>query len=331
MTAATAPLLDRRGAPLPLPELADLWPLGGWRSVEPIPVGKNEHLRLVAGDGVHYLRRSHRAKPREELVAQLELMRELRARGFPAPEVVPTRAGADHAEVHGRWWVVTRGIAGAPFDDGSPAHLRALGQVLGRYHRLVADLPAVVAEPPALAELRQRVARPDVDPALQARAVEVVDRLSALLPELPKVVVHGGARRGSLLFDGERVVGVLDLDSAHPDVRVLDLAVAVHDVGKVYTRLGDEDHKVALDLDRVAAVLTAYRGEVRTAPAEVEALPLLLEAKRLKRALGRINRARAGEQLSDNDHAKIHLEDNRLLWLDEHRAELVAACRRALA
>jgi homoserine kinase type II len=203
--------------------------------------------------------------------------------------------------------------------------------VLGRYHRLVADLPAEVAEPPALAELRERVARPDVEPALRARAVEVVGRLTALLPELPRVVVHGGARRGSLLFDGERVVGVLDLDSAHPDVRVLDLAVAVHDVGKVYTRLGDEDHKVALDLDRVAAVLTAYRGEVRTAPAEVEALPLLLEAKRLKRALGRINRARAGEQLSDNDHAKIHLEDNRLLWLDEHRAELVATCRRALA
>ncbi|WP_369132710.1 phosphotransferase enzyme family protein [Modestobacter sp. I12A-02662] len=331
MTAATAPLLDRRGEPLPLPELADLWPLGGWQSVEPIPVGKNEHLRLTAGDGVHYLRRSHRAKPRDELVAQLQLMRELRARGFPAPEVVPTRTGADHAEISGRWWVVTRGIAGAPFDDGSPAHLGALGQVLGRYHRLVADLPAVVTEPPALAELRLRIARPDVGPALRARAVEVVGRLTALLPELPRVVVHGGARRGSLLFDGDRVVGVLDLDSAHADVRVLDLAVAVHDVGKVYTRLGDEDHKVALDLDRVTAVLTAYRAEVRTAPAEAEALPLLLEAKRLKRALGRMNRARDGEQLSDNDHAKIHLEDNRLSWLDEHRAELVATCRRALA
>ncbi|WP_222267299.1 phosphotransferase enzyme family protein [Modestobacter marinus] len=331
MTAATAPLLDRSGEPLPLPELADLWPLGGWQSVDRVLGGKNEHLRLVTGDGVHYLRRSPRTKSEEELVAQLELMRLLRSRGFPAPEVVPTRAGADHVQVQGRWWVVTRGIAGTPFDDGSRAHLRALGQVLGRYHRLVADLPAVMAEPPALAELRLRAARPDVDPALQARAVDVVGRLTALLPELPRVVVHGGARRGSLLFDGERVVGVLDFDSAHADVRVLDLAVAVHDVGKVYTRLGDEDHKVALDLDRVTAVLAAYRAEVRTAPAEAEALPLLAEAKRLKRALGRINRARAGEQLSDNDHAKIRLEDNRLLWLDGHREELVAACRRALA
>jgi homoserine kinase type II len=330
VTAATAPVLDRTGEPLPLTELAGLWPLGGWRSVAPVAAGKNEHLRLDAADGVHYLRRSYRSKPREELVAQLELMRLLRARGFPAPEVVPTRTGADHAELQGRWWVATRGIAGTAFDDTSRTHLRALGAVLGRYHRVVADLPAVVPEPPALAELRVRAGRPDLDPALRERAAEVVGRLTALLPELPTVVVHGGARRGSLLFDGDQVAGVLDFDSAHADVRVLDLAVAVHDVGKVYTRLGHDDHKVALDLHRVTEVLAAYRTEVRSTPAEAEALPLLLEAKRLKRALGRINRARAGERLSENDHAKIALEDSRLHWLATHREELGAACRHVL-
>jgi homoserine kinase type II len=80
----------------------------------------------------------------------------------------------------------------------------------------------------------------------------------------------------------------------------------------------------------VTEVLEAYRGKVRTTRAEAEALPLFLEAKRLKRALGRRNRARAGERLSDNDHAKIVLEDKRLLWLDGHREELAAACRQAL-
>ena len=330
MTTATVALLDRSGEPFPIPELAGLWPLGGWQSVDRVAAGKNEHLRVVAADGVFYLRRSHRSKARDELVAPLELMRLLRRRGFPAPEAVVTRTGADHAEVNGRWWVVTRGIAGTAFHDGSVAHVRALGSTLGRYHRVVADLPAVVPEPPALTEVRVRAARPDLDRALRERAVEVVDGLAALLPELPRVVVHGGARRGSLLFDGDHVVGVLDFDSAHADVRVLDLAVAVHDVGKIYTRAGDDDHKVALDLDRVTAALAAYRREVRTTPAEAEALPLLLEAKRLKRALGRINRARAGEPLSHNDHAKILLEDNRLLWLDAHRGALVTACHQAL-
>ena len=330
MTAVTAALLDRSGQPLPLAELAALWPLGGWQSVDRVAAGKNEHLRLVTGDGVHYLRRSHRSKPRSELLAQLELMRLLRRRGFAAPEVVATQGGADHAELGGRWWVVTRGIAGTAFQDGSLAHVRALGSVLGRYHRVVADLPAVVREPAALADLRTRARQPDVDRSLRDRAAAVVEQLTALVPELPRVVVHGGARRGSLLFDGDQVVGVLDFDSAHPDVRVLDLAVAVHDVGKIYTRLGEKDHKVALDLDRVTALLDAYREQVRTTPAEAEALPLLLEVKRIKRALGRSTRARAGEPLSANDHAKILLEDHRLLWLDEHREALVSACRRAL-
>jgi len=94
--------------------------------------------------------------------------------------------------------------------------------------------------------------------------------------------VHGGARRSSLLFARERGRGVLDFDSAHPDVRMLDLAVAVHDVGKVYTRPGEADHKVALNLDRIADLIAAYAREVAPTSAELRALPLLFEAKRLK-------------------------------------------------
>jgi homoserine kinase type II len=331
MTAMTEPLLDRTGEALPLAELARLWPLGGWHEVTPVAGGKNEHLRVRAGDGVHYLRRSYRSKATSELVGQLALMRLLRSRGFPAPELVSTGTGSDHVEIDGRLWIATRGIEGTPFDDGSPAHLREFGRVLASYHRVVADLPAPPAEPLVLTELRARAARPDVDAQLRARAATVIDRLTALLVDLPRAVVHGGARRGSLVFAGDEVTGVLDFDSAHPDVRVLDLAVAVHDVGKVYTALGEEDHKVALDLDRVSGILAAYREGVSPTAAEVEALPLLLEAKRIKRALGRINRAWAGELLSDNDRAKIGLEGSRLHWLDEHRAALVTVCRQALS
>ena len=285
---------------------------------------------MASVDGIHYLRRSYRSKPLDELAGQLHLMRLLRERGFPAPEVVPASTGADHAELFGRWWIATRGVAGEPFDDGSLAHVRALGATLGRYHRVVADQPAVVAEPAVLRELRGRAAEPGVDPALRTRAADIAGRLAGLLPALPRTVVHGGARRGSLVFDGGQVVGVLDFDSAHPDVRVLDLAVAVHDVGKVYTGSGDADNKVALDLGRVTELLAAYSREMQPVAAEMEALPLLLEAKRLKRGLGRRSRALDGEVLSDNDYEKIRLEDQRLAWLDEHRDALAGVCREVL-
>jgi homoserine kinase type II len=330
MTTPAARLLDRAGEEIPLAELAALWPLGGWASISPVPVGKNEHFRVVSADGVHYLRRSHRYKPLNELESQLHLMRLLRERGFPAPEVVPACTGADHVELSGRWWIATRGIAGEPFTDGSRAHLRALGATLARYHRVVADQPAQGAEPAVLRDIRGRAAKAGIDPVLQARAADVAGRLAGLLPALPRTVVHGGARRGSLVFAGEHVVGVLDFDSAHPDVRVLDLAVAVHDVGKIYTGFGDADNKVALDLGRITELLDAYSREMRPTAAEMEALPLLLEAKRLKRGLGRRSRVRDGEILSANDYGKIRLEDQRLAWLDQHRDALAGVCRAAL-
>jgi homoserine kinase type II len=331
VTPTVGMLLDRAGQEFPLAELASLWPLGGWTSVTPVTGGKNEHLRVTAGNGIHYLRRSYRSKPREELTRQLHLMRLLRDRGFPAPEVVPACSGENHVHLAGRLWIATRAVEGTPFDDESPAHVRALGQTLARYHQIVADLPAVVIEPAVLTELRSRSKEEGVDPSLRARTAHLVERLTCLLPGLPRVVVHGGARRGSLVFNGDQVAGVLDFDSSHPDVRVLDLAVAVHDVSKVYTSQGQEDHKVALNLNRVTDLLAAYSREVRPTAAEVEALPLLLEAKRLKRGLGRRSRVRRGEALSDNDHAKIRLEDQRLAWLDGHRDTLLAACNNALA
>ncbi|MGP4032171.1 phosphotransferase enzyme family protein [Pseudarthrobacter sp. 1C304] len=331
MTTPAGVLLDRSGNELPLAELAALWPLGGWTSISLVPGGKNEHFRVAAADGIYYLRRSHRLKPLDELLGQLGLMRLLRGRGFPAPEVVPSRTGSGHAELSGRWWIATRGIEGQPFDGGSRAHVQGLGRTLARYHAVVADQPAAVAEPAVLTELRSRVAAQDTDPALRARAESVLEGLAGLLPELPRVVVHGGARRGSLVFDGDDVVGVLDFDSAHADVRVLDLAVAVHDVGKVYTSPGGRDNKVALDLGRVTDLLAAYSRELEPTAAELEALPLLLEAKRLKRGLGRRSRALDGESLSASDYGKILLEDQRLAWLDGHRDALAAACRKGVS
>ncbi|WP_427115927.1 phosphotransferase enzyme family protein [Pseudarthrobacter scleromae] len=330
MTSTTGVLLDRAGMELPLSELAALWPLGGWDSVSPVQGGKNEHLRVAAADGVHFLRRSYRAKPHEELARQLGLMRLLRERGFPAPEVVSASSGMDHAELDGRLWIATRGVEGTPFTDASPAHVRAMGRTLARYHQTVADLPAAVTEPAVLVELRTRAHEDGVDPARRARTAHLVAQLTAVLPHLPRVVVHGGARRGSLVFNGNEVAGVLDFDSSHADVRVLDLAVAVHDVGKVYTRSGEADNKVALDLSRVTELLAAYSRDLRPTEAEIEALPLLLEAKRLKRGLGRLSRSRQGESLSGNDYTKIRLEDLRIAWLDGHRNEMAAAFRKAL-
>jgi homoserine kinase type II len=326
MSALGVEVLDRTGQPLPVAELHELWPLGGWRSLERVPGGKNEHYRVHAGDGVFFLRRSHRGKSHEELVVQLDLMRLLRDRGLPVPLPVPTGSGADHALLDGRFWTLTREIPGERYDETSAAHLRQFGRTLARYHDLTEDVDAGHGEPGLLTDLRARLEPGELPPSIVARGHRLVQRLTELAPDLPRAFVHGGARRGSLLFRDDRVIGVLDFDSAHGDVRVLDLAVAVHDVGKVYTDPAAADHKVRMDLNRVHDLLLAYTETRSLRPSEAAALPLLLEAKRVKRALGRLHRDHVGEPLSVNDHGKIELENQRLAWLDEHRDTLAELC-----
>jgi UDP-N-acetyl-D-glucosamine dehydrogenase len=319
--------VDRRGQPLPLGTLTEHWPLGGWHEVVPIRGGKNEHFRVVTGEGQFFLRRSYRSKSVADLIRQVELMSLLARRGLPVPRVVPTVAGARHAVADGRLWVATEALNGAPYDAGNPAHLLELGRTLARYHQTVADLDAGAGEPAPLVELRLRTARASLDPFLRRRATEVIEELGRIAPDLPRLVIHGGARRGSVLFDGDRLSGLLDFDSAAPDVRVLDIAVAAHDVAKIYTSLGAEDHKVELDLHRVAALLDAYVDQSGwLTSAEAIALPQLIETKRLKRAFGRMARVSNGEALSASDHAKIGLERSRVRWLHEHRDELARVC-----
>ena len=120
MTSTMGVLLDRAGVELPLSDLANLWPLGGWNSVAPVPGGKNEHLRVAAGEGVHYLRRSYRSKPQAELAGQRVPKRrlerddvELAAELLAAPaigEAMPASLRAviagssrNSAEVASRW------------------------------------------------------------------------------------------------------------------------------------------------------------------------------------------------------------------------------------
>lgn len=331
-TAGEVEVLDLRGEAFPLDELARHWDLDGLRDARRVPGGKNEHVRLSTDHGVYYLRRSYRSKPLPVLLRQLELLTWLRAQGLPVPEPLPTRDGPPVAVVAGRLYTLTPALPGKPFDPARPAHLREAGRTLARYHELVATLPLPVGEtdrPELLVALRERVAgvAPGVAPDLVGRARAVLAELEQVWPRLPRCIIHGGARRGSMLFDGDRICGLLDFDSARPEVRVLDLATAVHDMAKVYSTVGAPDHKVSLDLARVAAFLSGYAELGQVAEVEAQALPALLVGKRLHRALGRAARQAAGAPLSGNDMAKIELERARLRWLAEHEGALHAACR----
>jgi homoserine kinase type II len=239
--------------------------------------------------------------------------------------------------VDGRLWRVSLFVTGRPARQAHPGDAATAARALAQYHELVDGFTASVPTPEAplvgeaLADrLASVIARLDERPALPAgevgasldyaleRADAVAARLAELYRDLPVTTIHAGCRRGSTLFDEEdRLAVVLDFDSAHREARALDVAVAVHDFAKLYGDPQSVDYKVHLDPAVAGHFVGAYHAEAPLSAAEVEAIPLLLLAKRLKRALGRYERLLAGEPLSVNDVKKIALEVARVRSLTE--------------
>ncbi|MGQ0630306.1 MAG: phosphotransferase enzyme family protein [Sporichthyaceae bacterium] len=326
--------------PFPLDELMAAWPLGGWDSVLWLKAGKNDHAALTTGHGAFFIRRSYRSKTLAALRFQVELLAALRAHGFPAPVPVPGVDGDPIQVIDGRLYMVTVALPGTSFnsteasaapDAGEREVLRTMGRELARFHAGVESFGVTDPEPGTrdlLDGIREKLEAMDVSaaPDLQVRGQAIVARLEALEAQLPQTIMHGGFRRGSLLFTGSVVTGFLDVDSARFGPRALDIATALHDIGKVYTEKGRDDHKVTLDFEKMAAFVEGYTETGEITALEAEAIGVMIEAKRVKRALGRCQRLAAGEVLSENDHVKIDMERARLAWLDANLPTLHAIC-----
>jgi len=114
------------------------------------------------------------------------------------------------------------------------------------------------------------------------------------------------------------------ISTARLEARVLDLAIAFHDFGKVWGEPGSPDFKVPLDLRIVSEFLDAYQEINPLEEAEIEALPTLLAARPLKRALGKYRSMIEDLQTSQGHVRKAAQEVARVRWLEAHQQELQA-------
>jgi len=178
--------------------------------------------------------------------AQHALMARLRQSGFPAPAVVPTANGETLHVAGGEFYEVQEYIAGEPYDHTRPAHLAEAAVTLGRYHtcvqgfapRALRDLgelytPAILsANLNGLTRAWGLAQDPDLVPVvrqLEAQAADLAARFAQVPAHgtLPHLVIHGDYYAGNLLFEGDRIVGVVDYDKARWQPRVVELAEAL--------------------------------------------------------------------------------------------------------
>jgi len=274
---------------------------------------------------------------RSELPFYLELMSHLAARGLPVPRPLAAQGGGrDEREqqegekpasregderdaprspvnpvaelVHtlaGKPAAVTVRLPGAPQLQPGAAHCEAVGATLARLHLEGRDyarqqpsprgLPFWSATVPWLAPLL-----PAASGALLTDELVFQQQLasSAAYAALPRGATHGDLFRDNVLFEGERLTGLLDFFFAGTDTFLFDIAVCLND----WCTTADG----RLIEERAAGFVAAYAAVRRLDAEERALLPALLRAAALRfwiTRLADVHRPRDASLLTPHDPA----------------------------
>lgn len=230
-----------------------------------------ESFRIETDQGRFFAKRFMRKdRPSEGMLRGIHLSQQMRAQGFPAPRVVPSRTGELLAEVNGERYQVTAWAEGRTYHPGElpPEAVGPMGALLGRLHRLLGPgevPPAEVLPAPGGAlrrcqALLERYAdRPE---PFAAVAREVLESQIALLWRLPIDMNEGlpRPRLGGRVFNSFWVEQVL----FQPDGSVSALIDWTDGAGKSGYWCGDLDcaiHLSALDLPAARVFMEGYLSE----------------------------------------------------------------------
>lgn len=192
----------------------------------------------------YFLKRRHpNLRQPDRIRFQHDLMEWLWQVGFPTPAIVPTASGETFLVLDGEFYEIHEYIEGELYDHDRPAHLEEAAVTLGRYHTYVQGFaPQALRNLGALYSPRilsitltdlTKAWELDRDPDLAkiARQLEAhtldLEARFARHGALPYLVIHGDYYPGNLLFDGDRIVGVVDYDKARWQPRVVELAEAL--------------------------------------------------------------------------------------------------------
>jgi homoserine kinase type II len=277
--------------PVPRAQL-DAWlaryPVGALRDVQGIADGIENTNYFVDTDGGRWVLTLFERLPASRLPFYLDLMRHLAARGIACPDPVADRDGALFSTLAGRPAALVSRLPGRGVMLPTPRHCAPVGDLLARMHLAARDYPG---RQPNLRGLDWWVdTAPRVAPflsgdqaALLADEIDVQRRFAATegCRVLPASAVHADLFRDNVLFDGDRLGGVIDFYFAGVDTWLFDLAVACND-------WCIDDATGLPDAARLDALLRAYQARRPLCDAERAAWPTLMRAAALRFWLSRL-------------------------------------------
>jgi Ser/Thr protein kinase RdoA (MazF antagonist) len=275
-----------------------------------------------------------------------EVLRRLDRAGFPVPSPIAREDGSTWFVQQGDVYEVLRWIAGEPFVEGDLAAVRALGELLARFHRLFAADPPRIRKDrlredhpnlmrPYLAKLQQL--GPGIEQKWQLAALShQLDFVSAeldagLYASLPKSVIHGDVHQGNVRFRQSQVAALYDFD-------YLDVQACVRDVSDalIFFASNRDDHYNAdaihslvqpfvPDGPRCRSLLCGYESVTPLTELEWRALPLLIRSRWIQMRLRGARKLAEDQRIDFVLHRFFEVAD----WLDREAASFFSRLREA--
>jgi len=315
--------------------------VGVIESVVEFPRGsrKAPKLLVAAEHGKYLLKRRARGRDDAFKVAfchQIQLF--LMAKHFPLPHLMGTKKDNNSLlQWRGGIYELFEYIPGQGYTQ-SLESTGDSGRVLALYHKLLENFQSPYQAPtgsyhmaPAVESGLRQIPKtlsgnhkmPDVcDYLLKSynHAASTVDALG--FDSWPKQVIHGDWHPGNMLFRDNRVVAVIDYDSARTLPRVLDIANGALQ----FSILGGEDDLAKWpdrpDEVRFKRFLKGYDEVVLLSEAEMSAVPWLMIEALIAEAVFPI--AATGVFARMDGGAFLQMVVRKVAWLQQNAAHLIA-------
>ena len=209
-----------------------------------------------------------------ELPYFMHLMHHLAGNGLACPDVMPRRDGSQLFAVADKQGCIVSCLSGRTLDELNVAQLHASGQALAQLHLAGADFSERRSNPTGMAWLTEKIEAvlPETCNRYGAKAGDLLQgelnfQRTLSWESLPAGVVHGDLFVDNILFEGDKVTGIIDFYYAHDAAYAMDIAISLNAQAVLLSEQ---------DADRMASFLNGYQSLRPLEQSEQEALPLLL-------------------------------------------------------
>lgn len=259
------------------------YPLGELLDLQGIASGITNTNYFVTTTTGRYVLTLFEKNSADELPYFMNLMAYLAERGVPCPKPVMNFNGENLSELNGKPAALVSCLQGRSIDQASVAHCVEVGRVLAEMHLAGRAYPANMENPRG--ELWRKETAGKVMGFLDTedRAMlqdELAFEAGLSLAGLPKGVIHADLFRDNVLFEKDKLGGIIDLYYACNDALLYDVAIAAND----WCNTEDGD----IDPARLMALLNAYHAVRPLNAGERAAWPGLLRIAALRFWLSRL-------------------------------------------